>query len=108
MSPEQIRRQVLDQRTDMYGLGCVIFELVSGRLPFTGANPNDLLNKHLNTPAPSVLAYNNNITAEFSELIRKMMSKDRAGRPDTMWNFLREYRAMRPFRITPKPPVKSE
>jgi len=47
MSPEQIRGETLDRRSDVYGLGCVIFELLSGRPPFTGSSPNELLEKHL-------------------------------------------------------------
>jgi serine/threonine protein kinase len=42
MSPEQIRGQQLDPRSDIYSMGCMIYELVSGRAPYTGNTPNEL------------------------------------------------------------------
>jgi len=43
MAPEQIRREALDTRCDIYGLGCVIFELLAKKTPFSGKSPDDLL-----------------------------------------------------------------
>jgi serine/threonine protein kinase len=105
MSPEQIRNQNLDPRADIYSYGCVLFELLSGKTPYTGDNADDLLNKHLNAPVPSVQVFNDNVTPEFSNLIRKLMAKKRDDRPNTMWEFLKEFRAMRAFKIIPKPPA---
>jgi serine/threonine-protein kinase len=104
MSPEQIRNQNLDPRADIYSYGCVLFELLSGKPPFTGVNADDLLTKHLSAPIPSVQVYNDNVTPEFSNLIRKMMAKRREERPATMWEFLKEYRSIRPFKVVPKAP----
>jgi serine/threonine protein kinase len=105
MSPEQIRNQNLDQRADIYSYGCVLFELLTGKTPYTGDNPDDLLNKHLLAPIPSVQVYNDNVTTEFNNLIRRMMAKKRDERPDTMWEFLKEYRSIRAFKQIPKPPA---
>ena len=52
MAPEQIRGKGLDARTDIYSFGCMLYELVSGRLPFTGVSPEELLRKHLYAPIP--------------------------------------------------------
>ena len=57
MSPEQIRGQALDERADLYSFGCTIYELVSGKPPFTGSTTAELLNKHLTTPPPSLQAH---------------------------------------------------
>jgi eukaryotic-like serine/threonine-protein kinase len=107
MSPEQIRNQNLDPRADIYSYACVLFELLSGKTPFTGTNADELLNKHLTGPIPSVQVYNENVTPEFANLIRKMMSKRREDRPTTFYDFLKEFRGMRAFKVLPKPPASA-
>jgi serine/threonine protein kinase len=106
MSPEQIRGKNLDARSDVYSYGCVLFELLSGKCPFTGSTADELLSKHLTAPVPSVQVFDSNITPEFSNLIRRMMGKRKEERPATMWDFLKEFRGMKVFKIMPKPPDK--
>jgi serine/threonine protein kinase len=103
MSPEQIRNQNLDPRADVYSFGCSVFELLSGKPPFTGTNADELLNKHLTGPIPSIQVYNDNVTPEFANVLKKMMAKRRDERP-TMYDFLNEFRRMKVFKILPKPP----
>ena len=78
MAPEQIRRKVCDERTDIYSFGCVLYELCTGKPPFTGDTPNDLLNKHLSASIPSPIVHNDNVSREFADLVKSMMAK----RPD--------------------------
>jgi serine/threonine protein kinase len=104
MSPEQIRGESLDPRADLYSFACVLFELVGGKPPFTGDSPNDLLNKHLKAPIPSVQVANSNVTAEFGALLRKMMAKNRNQRPESMWEFLKAFRALHVFHTLPPAP----
>ena len=54
MSPEQIRGGALDERADLYSFACTIYELVSGKPPFTGISANELLTKHLEVDAPLI------------------------------------------------------
>jgi serine/threonine protein kinase len=108
MSPEQIRNRNLDPRADVYSFGCVLFELLAGKAPYTGTTADELLNKHLTAQIPSVQVYNDNVTPEFANLVRKMMAKRREERPATMWEFLKDFRAMRVFKILPKPPSGEE
>ena len=105
MSPEQIRGKNLDPRSDLYSYGCVLFELLAGKAPFTGTTADELLNKHLTAPIPSVQVYNDNATPEMANLLRKLMSKNRDERPGTAWEFLKEFRSIRPFKVVPKPPA---
>jgi serine/threonine protein kinase len=104
MAPEQIRRKVCDERTDIYSFGCVLFELATGKPPFTGDTPNDLLNKHLSASIPSSIAYNNNVTREFADLIKRMMAKRPADRPQSMWDFLKEIRTIQLWSKRPRKP----
>jgi serine/threonine protein kinase len=108
MSPEQIRNQNLDARADIYSFGCSLFELLTGKPPFTGTNADELLNKHLTGPIPNVQVYNDNVTPEFANVIKKMMAKRREERPSSMWEFLKEFRSTRVFKVLPKPPKPSD
>lgn len=107
MSPEQIRGLTLDARSDIYSFGCVFFEAITGKLPYTGENPNDLLRKHISAPIPSPLVVNENITPEFADLIRAMMAKKPEDRPETMWELLKTLRAIRLFKKQPRIPEHS-
>jgi serine/threonine protein kinase len=106
MSPEQIRGKPLDERTDVYSLGCVIYELLTGKPPYTGDTADDLLNRHLNAPIPSLQVANDNVTPEMAVLVRRMMAKRREDRPQSMYDFLMEFRGLRVFKVNPKPPAE--
>lgn len=107
MSPEQIRGKSLDARSDVYSFGCVVYETVTGKPPFTGESPNDLLNKHISAPIPSPLVVNENVTPEFAAVIRSMMAKKPEDRPESMWDLLKTFRATKIFKKQPRIPEKS-
>lgn len=104
MSPEQIRQQALDIRSDIYGLGCMYFEIVAGKVPFTGTSPENLLYKHLNAKAPPANTINKNVTQEFSDLIQDMLRKKKERRPDNLQKVLGHLSAIRIFRSKPLHP----
>lgn len=106
MSPEQIRNQALDPRSDVYSLGCVFYELVTGKLPFTASNPNELLSKHLSSPIPSALVNNDKVSPEFNALIKAMLAKDVKDRLQ-MWDVLKTVRATKIFAKPPRIPETS-
>lgn len=109
MSPEQIRGQPVDNRSDIYGLGCMLYELVAGKPPFTGQNTQELLTKHLSSSAPSLEASGRDVTPEFAKLVRKMMAKKPADRPDSMEEIVRASRSMQVFnRIPSAPPATGQ
>ena len=108
MSPEQIRGRSLDSRSDLYSLGCTIFELLSGKPPFTGSNSNDLLMKHIKASPPTLESANRNVTPEFGGLIRQTMAKKPNNRPKSVVDFLNQFRMLNIFKRPPKPPEKTE
>jgi serine/threonine-protein kinase len=105
MAPEQIRGQMPDIRSDIYSFGCMLFEMMADKPPFTGTSSNDLLNKHLFSAPPSMEAAYPNASPEFAAIVRKMMAKEPAKRPQTMEEFLGDFRMIRIFKSLPKPPA---
>jgi len=93
MSPEQIRGEPLDQRSDIYSYGCMAYELTTGRLPFTGSNTNELLNKHLRSSPPPIEMFNNAVTPGYSQLIKRLLAKKPADRPKSLEEFAAELKA---------------
>jgi len=84
IAPEQIRGLPVDPRSDIYSLGCTLFELLAGLPPYTASTTEDLLQKHLSATPPAVEAFNDNATASVSKLIRQMLAKKPADRPPSM------------------------
>lgn len=76
MSPEQIKNYPLNQKTDLYSLGVVLFQLLTGRLPFRASNQGALVYKIVNADTPSVCALNPNLPAGLDPIIKKALEKD--------------------------------
>jgi serine/threonine protein kinase len=101
MSPEQIRGQPLDERADIYSYGCVAYELLGGKPPYTGTSTNELLNKHLRAAIPPAQASNRNVTDEFAALMKSMLAKKPEDRPQSMDDVLTELRVTPLFKVPP-------
>lgn len=95
MSPEQIRGRALDARSDIYSFGCVVFELLAGRPPFTGANANEILNKHVSVAPPAVETVARGATADATKLLRQLLAKTPAERPASMRDVLTRLKSIR-------------
>ncbi len=76
MSPEQIKGYPLNQKTDLYSLGVVLYQMLTGRLPFRAASPAQLIYKIINADAPQVSSLNPNIPAVMDRVIKKALEKD--------------------------------
>jgi serine/threonine protein kinase len=84
MSPEQCRGAgQVDQRSDVYSLGCVLFALVVGRPPFDAAGVGDIIAMHLREPAPAPSQLRAGIPPEVDQLVLRCLAKDPALRFQT-------------------------
>jgi len=108
MSPEQIRGKQLDVQSDIYGLGCTIYELLTTKPPYTGSTPGELLQKHLRARIPVIHTINKNVTEEFSKLLQQMMAKKSTNRPDSMASVAAMLKQTRVYNTLPKAPSETE
>src|SRR3954454_3404953 len=78
MSPEQaglVHRDV-DERSDLYAAGIVLFECTTGRPPFTGETVGEVLRQHLSAPAPDVRSYGAQVPSAFAQVLHRLLRKD--------------------------------
>jgi len=76
MSPEQALGRAVDQRSDIFAFGCILYEIVTGRKPFAGDSMVDSLHKIIYMPAAPVKDFNPNCPYELQRIIRRCLSKD--------------------------------
>jgi serine/threonine-protein kinase len=76
MSPEQIKGEQPDRRTDVYSLGVTLFEMVSGRPPFDAQSAMTLMMMHINDPVPNIKSLNPDVPDALVAVINKALAKD--------------------------------
>lgn len=107
MSPEQIRGQGIDPRDDIYSFGCMAYEVLAGKLPFTANTPNELLQKHLKAKPPSLTVVDPNIHPDFASYVLKMLSKKREDRPQSMKEVMVKIKSEPIFYVPPEKPEEA-
>lgn len=88
MSPEAVLGERVDGRTDIYSIGVMLYEMVTGRTPYEGNTPLSMVVKQVHEPLPSPLAYRPDLPLPLVELIEKALSKEINGRFQTATEFL--------------------
>lgn len=83
MSPEQVEGKEVDQRSDLYSLGIILYEMVTGRVPFEGDTPFTIGVKHKSEIPKNPKKINPNIPEDLSSVILKCLEKDKAKRYQT-------------------------
>ncbi|WP_307871858.1 protein kinase [Micromonospora sp. U21] len=82
MAPEQFRASSVTQAADLYALGCVLFELLSGVPPFHSGSAHEVGQKHLEEPPPPVRVLRSDVPRSLERLIERLLAKDPADRPE--------------------------
>ena len=93
IAPEQARGQAVDEQTDVYSLGCVLYELLAGDVPFEGDNFVAVAMRHVNDPVPSVRDLRPDVPPRLDWAIQQAMAKDHHERFDSMADFAAELEA---------------
>ncbi|MEW4488697.1 protein kinase [Thalassoglobus sp. JC818] len=103
MAPEQIRGQEITDKTDLYALGCVLYELITGTPPFIGETPAATLHMHCqNMPVrPSEKALDCPIALE--RIILQLLEKDPANRPESAQAVMRQLRSVKQSVVVTRP-----
>jgi serine/threonine-protein kinase len=97
MSPEQaVGSRTVDGRSDIYALGCLLFEMLAGRPPFTGPTADNVIRQHVNAPAPELATVRGDIDRGVAKAVARALSKSPADRFVTMRAFAEALNASAP------------
>jgi len=88
MSPEQaMGERTIDARSDIYSLGCVLYEMLSGSVPFEGPTAMSVLSKHLTAPPPDIRQQRDDVALAVAATLLQALAKDPGDRPATALEF---------------------
>jgi serine/threonine protein kinase len=107
MSPEQARSaRAVDQRTDVYTLGCMLYEMLTGQAPYEGPGAIDMIIQHTTAPIPAPRDIVHNLPDAMDALIRKMLGKEPDDRPDSMLAIDKALEAIQVEHVAPSGPQR--
>jgi serine/threonine protein kinase len=88
MSPEQAEGAALDQRSDIYSLGLVAYELIAGRLPFSGGSPLEFIHQALYEQPPSPRQFNPRVSVPIESVVLRALKKNPGQRYQSVRSFM--------------------
>lgn len=94
MSPEQARGQEVDERSDIFSLGILLFELIAGQMPFRNTDTPAVLHDIVYTPAPPLAAFRDGVPQGLQDIVSRMLEKDPAARYQTARELVADLKAL--------------
>jgi serine/threonine protein kinase len=89
MSPEQATGDTLDHRSDIYGLGVIVYQMLTGQQPYNADTPMGVAIKHVTDPVPEILSVAADLPSDVSEVMKTVLAKDREQRYPSAVEFAR-------------------
>ena len=107
ISPEQGSGDIVDARSDLYSLGCVLYEMLAGEPPYLGASPMAVLAQHMTAPIPQLSTRASHVPMALATIVEALMAKDPAERPANAAALLASLRQFSGSTAVPLAPVKA-
>nr|MDQ3009811.1 serine/threonine-protein kinase [Acidobacteriota bacterium] len=95
LSPEQVRGEPIDERSDLFSFGVMVYEMCSGRLPFAGQTTTGVLSSILQTAPPSIRRFMPDAPEELEWIVTKLLAKERDERYQTARELLNDLKRLR-------------
>jgi serine/threonine-protein kinase len=103
LSPEQVERGIADERSDVYGAGILLYEMVTGSVPFAGETPLAVAYQHVNAAVPAPSSVRSGISPLVDAVVAKATARDADERYSSAAEFLADARAVRTDLPAPRP-----